>query len=146
CVPKIDVVIVHKLDRMARNIEDHVAIRAVLKSKGVRLVSVTENVDDSVSGKLIENIMASFAQFYSENLSTEVKKGMRQKVLNGGWPHRPPRGYMLVQRADGVAHEIEIHPKDGPLMRRAFELYASGWHSMKGVAALLAREGLLSRT
>ena len=144
-VPKIDVVVVHKLDRMARNIEDHVAIRATLKRCGVRLASVTENVDDSVSGQLIENIMASFAQFYSENLATEVKKGMRQKVLNGGWPHRPPRGYVLKKRPDGSGNEIEIHPKDGPLMRRAFELYGSGWHSMRAVAAMLAREGLLSR-
>ncbi|MDB5388758.1 MAG: recombinase family protein [Planctomycetaceae bacterium] len=142
---KVDVVIVHKLDRMARNIEDHVAIRATLKRSGVRLASVTENVDDSVSGQLIENIMASFAQFYSANLATEVKKGMRQKVLNGGWPHRPPRGYMLVKRPDGTGNDIEIHPKDGPLMRRAFELYGSGWHSMRAVAALLARDGLLSR-
>ena len=143
--PKIDVVVVHKLDRLARNIEDHVAIRATMKRSGVRLASVTENVDDSVSGQLIENIMASFAEFYSANLATEVKKGMRQKVLNGGWPHRPPRGYMLVKRQDGTGNEIEIHPKDGPLMRRAFELYGSGWHSMRAVAALLAREGLLSR-
>lgn len=144
-IPKVDIVVVHKLDRMARNIEDHVAIRAALKRCGVRLASVTENVDDSVSGQLIENIMASFAQFYSENLATEVKKGMRQKVLNGGWPHRPPRGYVLRKRPDGNGNEIEIHPKDGPLMRRAFELYGTGWHSMRTVAAMLAREGLLSR-
>jgi site-specific DNA recombinase len=142
---KIDVVLVHKLDRMARNIEDHVTIRATLKRHGVRLASVTENVDDSVSGQLIENIMASFAQFYSGNLSNEVKKGMRQKVMQGGWPHRPPRGYMLVKRPNGSGNQIEIHPKEGPLMRRAFEVYASGWHSMRSVAAMLAHEGLVSR-
>ena len=50
--------------------------------------------------------MASFAQFYSSNLATEVKKGMRQKVLNGGWPHRPPRGYVLAKRSDGIGNDV----------------------------------------
>ena len=90
---KVDVVLVHKLDRLARNLADHVAIRAQLRDAGVTLASVTESVEDSVSGQLVEHILASMAEFYSSNLSEEVKKGMRQKVLQGGWPHQPPRGY-----------------------------------------------------
>ena len=111
--PTVDVVVVHKLDRMARNIDDHVAIRAALKRAGVRLASVVENVDESVSGQLIENIMASIAQFYSGNLADEVRKGMRQKVLTGGWPHLPPRGYVVVRNPEGRGTHIESIPQRG---------------------------------
>lgn len=143
---KIGVVLVHKIDRLARNVYDHAMIKALLKQHGVRLASVIENVDDSVSGQLVENIMAAFAQFYSGNLAAEVCKGMRQKVLKGGWPHLPPRGYVQVRRDDARGSRVELHPKDGPLMRRAFELYAAGWHSLKDVAATIAKEGLTCRT
>jgi site-specific DNA recombinase len=146
--PKIDVVVVHKLDRMARNIEDHVAIRASLKRSGARLASVVENVDESVSGQLIENIMASIAQFYSGNLADEVRKGMRQKVLQGGWPHRPPRGYIAVRPTDGggKGSRCELHPRESGLIARAFSLFAGGQLSIDTVASKLAAEGLTSST
>jgi site-specific DNA recombinase len=69
---------------------------------------------------------------------------MRQRVLKGGWPHRPPRGYVLVRSATGGQSAIEIHPKDGPLMKRAFELYARGWYSIRMLANRLAKEGLVA--
>jgi site-specific DNA recombinase len=142
--PKINVVLVHKIDRLARNVYDHAAIRALLTANEVRLASVVENVDDSVSGQLVENIMASLAQFYSANLAEEVKKGMRQKVLKGGWPHKPPRGYVVARDATTKEGRIEIHPRQGPLMRRAFELYATGIYSMRSLADRLAKEGLVA--
>jgi DNA invertase Pin-like site-specific DNA recombinase len=138
------VVLVHKVDRLARNVYDHATIKALLKQHGIRLASVVENIEDTVSGQLVENIMASIAQFYSANLSEEVKKGMRQRAKRGGWNHRPPRGYVLIRNGDQRA--IEVHPKEGPLMRRAFELYASGWYTMKQLAKRLALEGLQSAT
>jgi site-specific DNA recombinase len=143
---KIDVVLVHKIDRLARNVYDHATIRALLQQRGIRLASVVENVDDSVSGQLVENIMASIAQFYSANLSDETRKGMRQKALKGGWPHRPPRGYIVVKGSVDSHSRIEIHPREGPLMRKAFELYASGWYSVESVCRRLAAEGLISKS
>jgi DNA invertase Pin-like site-specific DNA recombinase len=86
------VLLVHKIDRLARNIADHVAIRATLQQHQIRLASVSENLEDSASGQLVEHIMAAIAEFYSMNLADEVRKGMRQKVLRGGWPHQAPRG------------------------------------------------------
>jgi site-specific DNA recombinase len=142
----IGVVLVHKVDRLARNMADHVTIRTLLTQLGVRLASVVENVDESVSGQLVENIMASIAQYYSANLSEEVKKGMRQKVMNGGWPHRPPRGYVIVTTATHPEGVIEIHPKDGTLMKRAFELCAGGLYSVQALTKRLAKDGLLAST
>jgi site-specific DNA recombinase len=142
---EIGVVLVHKIDRLARNVHDHATIKMLLHKKGVRLSSVVENVDDTVSGQLVENIMASIAQFYSANLSDEVKKGMRQKVLGGGWPHLPPRGYISVRHAKDAAAHVEVHPGEGPTIRRAFELYATGLYSLKRLAAWMAGEGVTSR-
>jgi hypothetical protein len=65
-------------------------------------------VDDTVSGQLVEHIMASIAQFYSANLAEEVKKGMKQKLLRGGWPHLPPCGYVSVKNSDGRGSHVEV--------------------------------------
>jgi DNA invertase Pin-like site-specific DNA recombinase len=141
---KIDVLLVHKVDRLARNVYDHATIKVLLKQHDIRLASVVENLDDSVPGQLVENIMASIAQFYSANLSEETRKGMRQKVLKGGWPHRPPRGYVTVKDRGGHDSHIQVHPREGPLVLRAFELYSTGWYSMTALTNRLAKDGLIS--
>ncbi len=94
----ISAVVVHKIDRLARNIEDHVAIRAALRKAGVALVSVTENIEETASGKLVEGIHALMAEFYSANLASEVKKGMAQKAKQGGWPGKAPIGYLRARK------------------------------------------------
>lgn len=143
--PPINVLLVHKIDRLARNVYDHATIRALLQQRGIRLASVVENVDDSVSGQLVENIMASIAQFYSANLGEEVKKGMRQKVKTGGWPHLPPIGYQLLRHA-GAKSTIEVDPTNGPLIRLAFELYATGRWGVRALADHLRKEGLRTKS
>lgn len=87
--PDIQYVIVHKLDRLARNRADDVALNLFFAKHGVRLVSATENIDDSPSGKLVHGIMSDIAEWYSANLSEEAKKGLRKKVEFGGTPRAP---------------------------------------------------------
>jgi site-specific DNA recombinase len=142
--PKIDVVLVHKVDRLARNVYDHATIKALLKQHAIRLASVVENMDDSITGQLVENIMASIADFYSANLGEEVKKGMTAKIQRGEWPHQPPYGYRLVKGENGRT-VAQADPVLGALMRQAFELYASGYYSLKHVARELAPKGLVTR-
>jgi len=140
---KTDVVFVHKLDRLARNLADHVAIRAQLRSRRVTLASVTEGLEDSVSGQLVEHILASMAEFYSANLSEEVKKGMRQKILQGGWPHRLPRGYRITRSVHRSM--VEIDAVQGPLVRRAFEICANDYQGLVDLRWRLAAAGLRTR-
>jgi len=142
---KIEVVLVHKIDRLARNVYDHATIRALFQQRQIRLASVVENVDDSVSGQLVENIMASIAQFYSANLGEEVKKGMRQKVLKGGWPHLPPIGYSVTRKGDDSKSIVEFDAERAPLVRLAFELYATGRWGVRALADHLRQQGLHSR-
>ncbi len=70
----VDFVIVHKVDRFARNRADDVAIQMGIEKAGARLISVSESVDDTPSGKLVRNIMADLAEFYSANLAGEIPK------------------------------------------------------------------------
>ena len=89
----IDYVIVHKLDRLVRNRYDDTTLGRRFDELGVRLVSTSENIDQSPGGLLLHGIMASIAEFYSANLSNEVKKGMDEKVRSGGCIGRAPLGY-----------------------------------------------------
>lgn len=103
---KVDYVIVHKLDRLARSRADDVALTEQIRSAGARLVSTTEAISDTPDGRLLHGIMAAIAEFYSHNLSLEVTKGMRQKVTQGGTPGRAPLGYRNVRIRDDHGREI----------------------------------------
>ncbi len=143
----VDAVVVHKVDRLARNMEDHIAIRALLRRRGVALVSVTENLDETASGRLVEGIHALMAEFYSANLAAEVRKGMGQKAKLGGYPHKAPLGYLNVREPIGgrqVAH-IVVDPERAPLVKVAFDLYATGQWTAERLAEEMAHRGLRNR-
>lgn len=79
-------VIIHKLDRLARDMNVHTLIWKQLDDAGIDLVSCTEPIDNTAHGKYVRSIMAANATFYSDNLGDEVRKGIQQKVLLGGTP------------------------------------------------------------
>ena len=137
-------VIVHKVDRLARNRADDVAINLALKQAGVELVSVSENIDQTPSGLLLHGIMSSIAEFYSRNLANEVIKGTVQKAKNGGTPGRAPIGYLNVRRMENgrEVRTVEIDPERGPLMAWAFEAYATGDWTIRRLVDELEARGL----
>jgi site-specific DNA recombinase len=143
----IDYVIVHKIDRLARNRVDDAAIGVALKSAGVQLVSVTENIDDTPSGTLLHGIMASIAEFYSKNLATEILKGTTQKAKAGGTPFLAPIGYLNVRKMiDGrEIRTIEQDAERAPRIQWAFEAYATGEWSLKALLEELTDRGLTNR-
>ena len=144
---RVNFCIVHKLDRLARNRADDVAIHQALLSAGVTLVSATESIDQTPSGMLVHGIMSSIAEFYSRNLATEVSKGLSQKIAQGGTPMRAPIGYLNVRRTDDQGHEIrtvEVDPDRAPLIRWAFEHYAEGETSVTGLLRDLTARGLVT--
>jgi site-specific DNA recombinase len=142
----VGVVVVHKLDRLARSMEDHVAIRAALRRSGVQLASVTENIEETASGRLVEGIHALMAEFYSANLGSEIRKGMTQKAKMGGWPGRAPIGYVNVRERFGgrdVA-KVDFDPERAMLVRAAFRLYATGEYSILELQTTMHAKGLTS--
>lgn len=141
----VQFVLVHKVDRLTRKLSDHLAIKTLLKERGITLASVVENLDESNSGQLVEHIMASLAEFYSANLSEEVKKGMRQKVIQGGWPHKPPRGYRLVSAPHSPTRVVVPDPTDGSIIRWAFETLSQHPVSLRRLGTMLASRGLTQK-
>lgn len=143
----IDYVIVHKIDRLARNRADDVAINLAITQAGAQLVSVSENIDDTPSGILLHGIMSSIAEFYSRNLASEIRKGMNQKAKKGTTPGRAPLGYLNVRETDGGRdiRSIAIDSERAPLIKWAFEQYATGDYTLEQLADELTARGLRTR-
>ena len=143
----VDYVVVHKVDRWARNREDDVLINMSIRKAGAILVSATENIDETPTGKLLHAFMAGMAEYYSANLASEVLKGTRQKARGGGTPYLAPVGYMNVgQFVEGrEVRTVVPDPERAPLVLWAFQTYATGQHSIVALTDLLARHGLTTR-
>jgi site-specific DNA recombinase len=141
---RVKYVIVHKVDRLARNRVDDALINLALKQAGAQLVSVSENIDETPSGLLLHGIMSSIAEFYSRNLATEVIKGCVQKAKSGGTPGKAPLGYLNVRKVvNGLeGRTVEVDPERGPLMAWAFKVYATGDWTIRTLLAELTAKGL----
>lgn len=115
-----DYLIVHKLDRFARNRSDAAFYRSKLKEAGMRLVSVLERLDDSPESIIMEGVIEAMNEYYSANLSRESKKGMKENVLqgkrNGG---KAPFGYTIV-------NQHLIPNGDAEKVKKLFQMYADG--------------------
>lgn len=140
---KVNYCIVHKVDRLARNRADDVAIHLALRDAGVMLVSASENIDETPSGMLLHGIMSTIAEFYSRNLATETVKGLSQKAARGGTIGKAPLGYRNVGVRDENGREVrtvEIDPERAKLVAWAFMVYASGeWTTSQLHEELTAR-------
>ncbi len=94
-----DVAIVHKLDRFSRDKYDSAKYKRILKKNGVKLLSVTENLDDSPESVILESLLEGMAEYYSKNLAREVMKGLKETAYQckhtGGLP---PIGYSPALR------------------------------------------------
>ena len=84
-------ILVWKFSRFTRKREHAVAFKAMLRRRGIRVVSITEQADDTPTGKLLEAIIESVDEFYSENLAQEVTRGCaRRRPVASGSPATPP--------------------------------------------------------
>ncbi len=144
----VDYVIVHKLDRLARDRADDVMILAKIQTAGATLVSVSEQIDETPAGMLMHNIFAGMAEFYSRNLASEAKKGIAQKAMRGGTHGVAPIGYVnTLARIEG--HEIKgvaFDEEKAEHVRWAFQTYAGGHWSISTLRDELEERGLKSRT
>lgn len=75
-----DLILVYKYSRFARNREDSIVYKALLRKCGVQLISITEPFDDSAVGRLMQSIIECIDEFYSDNLGEEVTRGMRESA------------------------------------------------------------------
>lgn len=131
-----DIVLVHKFDRFARSREDSIVYKSLLSKSGVQVVSISESFDDGGSGMgmLMEAINEAYAEFYSLNLSREVKKGMTEKALRGGLQSTPAYGYRVED------HQLVPCPPEDEYVRQIFRRFVDGG-SLFGIAKWLNSEG-----
>ena len=131
---QFEAVIVWKLDRFARNRYDSAVYKSRLKKCGVRVLSAMENVTDSPEGIILEGLLESMAEYYSANLSVNVRRGQRETVSKGRFPGGTvPYGYR-VQEGKLVPDE-----RSAPIVRFVFERYAAGVPKKEIIGELTAR-------
>jgi len=134
--------IVHKVDRSSRNYHDWADIND-LADEGFDVRFASDNLDLSTRGKrLLADVQAVFATDYIRNLKEEVRKGIAGRLKQGLLPWGAPLGYVN----NGLRGKVKtICPVTGPIVRRVFELYASGAHSFDTLCMELERMGLRNR-
>ena len=119
-----DVVLVHKLDRFARNRRDSIGYRMELKRHGVSLISILEYLDDgSPESVILESVLEAMAEYYSLNLAREVNKGMKENALKGlHTGGLPPLGYDV----DSDTRKLIINESEAAIVRLVFERVIEG--------------------
>ena len=142
-----EVILVWKFSRFTRKREHAVAFKSMLRRKGVRVVSITEHADDSPTGKLMEAIIESVDEFYSENLAQDVTRGMREAASRGFFlGSKAPFGYKRVKVSDGMKERptLEIDPATAPVVREIFEKSLRG-SGLKEICKALNDRGITNR-
>ena len=100
------------------------SFKSQLRRKGIRVVSITEQAEDNATGRLLEGIIESVDEYYSENLAQEVVRGMREAASRGFFlASNAPFGYKRVKVSDGAKERptLEVDPATAPVVRELFE-------------------------
>ena len=133
--------IVHKLDRFSRKQENHLTIRSILHLGGVELRSVTEPIDETPVGKVMEGVLTAFAEFDNNVRSERSQGGMLERVKEGIWCWPEPLGYYRPTQGANIAPQPEI----APLILLGFEEYSKGTHTYKSLATFLGDRGVKTK-
>lgn len=132
----VDVLLVWKFSRFARNQEESIVYKSLLKKAGVDVISVSEPLADGPFGSLIERIIEWMDEYYSIRLSGEVKRGMTEKALQGGYMARAPFGY---RNADG---SLQIIPEEAAIIRMIYRRYLEDHTGFSTLARTLNDTGV----
>lgn len=141
---KVKWVVVYGVSRFSRSLHVHSATRAFLAALGISLRSATEVFDESSQGKFIESLMASIAQFENDARGERTVVGMKAAIESGKWPFKAPLGFLNSNGKEGRGSLVP-DPVRAPLVRQAFELYATGLHTMQDVLKIVTAAGLRTR-
>jgi site-specific DNA recombinase len=91
---KIDTLLIHKIDRLSRDVADYQAIKGVLSKYNVEICSVTEPIDNNPIGRFIENTMSNIAQLDNEIRGERSRSGTMEALRQGRWVYAAPYGYI----------------------------------------------------
>lgn len=141
--PEVRTIITEKTDRIYRNFKDYVTLDE-FEGLEVHLVVEGKIVSDKSNSheKLMHAIKVVLAKNYIDNLSEEVKKGQKEKIRQGSFPHKAPVGYLNITDPETQRKTIIVDPVKAPYIKRLFNLYATGAYSVDEIKKILFDEGL----
>lgn len=139
----IDIILVWKFSRFARNQEESIVYKSMLKKDNVDVLSISEPIIDGPFGSLIERIIEWMDEYYSIRLSGDVLRGMKEKALQSGYQQTPPLGYVAVgggkpfvideeeyKIIDYMKIQFDVYDKDCTYIAR--QLNAMGYRTRRG--------------
>jgi len=124
--PGVDYVIVHRIDRLCRNLASFAEVQLAIASANTRLVSCSEEIDQAPSAIFIRRILSIVGEFHSREMGEASRRGRLAKARRGEAPGRTPTGYRNVSTHKHARRKrsVEIDPEQGPVVARAFDTYA----------------------
>lgn len=129
-----DIILVWKFSRFARNQEESIVLKSMLKKNGIEVISISEPLPEGAFGDLVERIIEWTDQYYLTNLSQEVKRGMKERASRGEPVTPPPIGYDMI---DGKY----VPNADAEHVRSIFADYLNG-EGMRALAVKYTNMGL----
>ncbi|TSC90392.1 MAG: site-specific recombinase [Microgenomates group bacterium Gr01-1014_5] len=133
---KVHAVFAYRLDRISRQTADYLAIRKKLLEQDITIISATEPTGDSPTEKLVETILAGFAQLDNDIRSERARNGLRARYMSGLISGKPPLGYKF--QAGFAVKDPETWDK----VKRAWELMATGTKSTRDLGKIMSDWGL----
>ena len=142
--PSVTHILVEKTDRLYRNFKDYVLIDELRCTLHLVKDGQVLSADSRSSEKFLHGIKVLMAKNYIDNLSEEVRKGMTEKAEQGIWPSRAPLGYLNAKLPSGKRGIVQDEDR-AKLVRRLFEMYATGNFSLKQLTQWAAFAGFTFR-
>jgi site-specific DNA recombinase len=142
---QIQAFVVLRIDRFARNTEDHFAIRKILSKYGTALHSVTEPIGNKPAEKFIETVLSGAAEYENALRKQRCTDGMMSKINQGIFPWKAPLGYKCLYFKKRGEKKTEPDPPNEqvfPLIQKALKEYARGLYTQAELASLLDKWGL----
>ena len=144
-IGNVQSLVVAHSSRFSRYTEDHLRERTTLGDYGVRLRSCTENLDETPHGRFIETIFAAKNQLDNDEKSLKTKDGMKAAALEGRCIHNSPLGYIKGAKGRNQGPSLLHDPEKAPLVKKAFEMYATGRYTKTEIVRKLNAMRLTSR-
>lgn len=133
---EVNSIILWKLNRLSRNMEDFYALNTFFNKLGIEILSATENNDNSSVGKLIRNVLGAISQFENDQKAEFVVAGMKQAIMEGKWVWKAPYGYNLING------DMFPDKEKAPIVKRIYELFATGLYRQSQIREILKLENI----
>ena len=140
---EVDTLIIHKIDRLSRDVYDYQSIRAALAKFGVSIASVTEPIEETPVGRFIENTMSNIAQLDNDIRGERARRGTMEALEQGRWVYAAPYGY--IQRGGRGKANLIIDKEKAPIVEKIFAYLAEGGHTIEDARRYAHKLGMTNK-